>query len=322
MKRFLFFFAFLLLLVKSGFALESLEVEDYCVFDGSEITESEIFLFEPVYGFTNSDEASEMLQKILATIGLEKNFIFRASTVPNAAALIQGNDRYVVWNQNFINQVRQKVGGENADWAIFSILAHEFGHHLEGHTLRAGGSRPKSELEADKYSGFVMYQMGASLKQAQAAMNTFASPQGSTTHPGRSARLAAITYGWNQAKKVDTEIEEEELQRPESRPAEETAPQDEPPKNPTIPAAQTALVAQCIFYQDPNKYFVTNTNDIVGQSPNGARFPVGKRAVSTYPQFAWIYQAPATAYGVDHTGKIWTRLPSGQMYQIGYVLNL
>ena len=141
-------------------------------------------------------------------------------------------------------------------------------------------------------------------------------------HPGRSARLAAITYGWNQAKKLDIEIEDEGLQKPETPPAEKPAPQEKPPEDPSIPAAQTTLVAQCIFFQDANKYFVTNTNDIVGQSPNGARFPVGKRVPSMHPQFAWIYQAPAAAYGVDHMGKIWTQLPTGQLYQIGYVLNI
>ncbi len=81
-------------------------------------------------------------------------------------------------------------------WASLSILAHEVGHHLNGHSLIPGGSRPSLELQADKFSGFILAKIGASLEEAQSAINAIVSENGSTTHPGKSARLAAIANGW------------------------------------------------------------------------------------------------------------------------------
>jgi hypothetical protein len=85
------------------------------------------------------------------------------------------------------------------DWASISILAHEIGHHLNGHTLDNLGSRPDKELEADDFSGFVMFKLGASLQDAQKAISTLVSEEGSSTHPGKFARLTAIQKGWSRA---------------------------------------------------------------------------------------------------------------------------
>ncbi|MBK8068385.1 MAG: hypothetical protein IPK27_12370 [Rhodanobacteraceae bacterium] len=87
----------------------------------------------------------------------------------------------------------------NNDWAPISIMAHEIGHHLSGHTIMPGGSQPPTELEADKFSGFVLYKMGAMLADAQKAMNTLVPEQDGKTHPGRSKRVQAIQEGWTQA---------------------------------------------------------------------------------------------------------------------------
>ena len=57
---------------------------------------------------------------------------------------------------------------------VLSILAHEIGHHVNGHTLgeketTLSESR-QMELEADEYSGLYMFKLGASLSQAQEAI--------------------------------------------------------------------------------------------------------------------------------------------------------
>ena len=87
------------------------------------------------------------------------------------------------------------------------------GHHLQGHTLEHGGSRPTIELEADKFSGFVLYKLGATLEQAEIGMITLGSDRGSSTHPSRKARLAAIESGWAEAR---------DLNRPDSNPHPQT----------------------------------------------------------------------------------------------------
>ncbi len=133
--------------------------------------------------------------------GLPANFEILAADVPNACAVIQcpnNNDcsRYLLYNQEFIIRVKNAT---NTDWSAISILVHEIGHHLSGHTLEAGGSRPKIELEADKFSRYILRKMNASLEESLVAIRTLASEEGSSTHPPKHSRLAAITNGWKQA---------------------------------------------------------------------------------------------------------------------------
>ena len=147
--------------------------------------------------FSSNSEAERIIDKILLPTGLKRNFIIQQSNeVANAAAIVHGQNRYILYNNDFMKMVDNST---KTDWASVSILAHETGHHLNGHTLQAGGSRPDIELEADDFSGFVLYKLGASLQDAQKAMSTLASEQASSTHPGKFQRLQAIQKGWSRA---------------------------------------------------------------------------------------------------------------------------
>jgi len=144
--------------------------------------------------------AGSFIDKIVKASGLAKNFSVFAARVGNAAAVICGDQRVILYNPDFMNEaVRQSRN----HWAPVSILAHEIGHHLNGHTLTAGGSQPAKELEADKFSGFVLERMGASRKDAIAAMKALSPEEGDETHPGKAVRLIAITKGWNEACDAD-----------------------------------------------------------------------------------------------------------------------
>ena len=138
-----------------------------------------------------------VIREITDAVGLKARFELRATReVDNAAAVVYNGQRYLLYNPDFLSAVNR---AGHTDWAGISILAHEMGHHLNGHTLRAGGSQPADELEADEFSGFVLRKLGASLAQAQAAMATVPDAEGSPTHPGRTPRLAAIGQGWQRA---------------------------------------------------------------------------------------------------------------------------
>jgi hypothetical protein len=147
-----------------------------------------------VYTFSSDNEAQSALKQIADASGLSTNFKLVAADVPNAAAVIFNNSRYILYNQTFMYNISQRTNY----WASISILAHEVGHHLNGHSLTPGGSRPSLELEADKFSGFILAKLGANLKESQSAINALVSETGSITHPGKSARLAAIANGWYQ----------------------------------------------------------------------------------------------------------------------------
>ncbi|UOQ64605.1 membrane-binding protein [Hymenobacter volaticus] len=139
----------------------------------------------------------DVLREITDVVGLKPRFELQAtSAVQNAAAVVYSGKRFLLYNPDFVAAVNR---AGRSDWAGISILAHEMGHHLNGHTLKPGGSNPTDELEADEFSGFVLRKMGASLAEAQAGMAVVSDEEASPTHPGRSTRLKAISDGWQRA---------------------------------------------------------------------------------------------------------------------------
>ena len=163
-----------------------------CSYYGETITENQ------VYSFSSSSEAEDIVKRIVDVVGLKPNFKIKAGNVPNALATIQDGQRLILYSQNFMLKINNSTG---TNWAGISILAHEIAHHLQGHTIGGGGSRPELELEADEWSGFALAKMGASLEEAQKAVESHTSNSGSRTHPPKSARLEAIAVGWAKGNK-------------------------------------------------------------------------------------------------------------------------
>lgn len=149
-----------------------------------------------IHAYKPEAAAESAVKSIMSVIGLKANFELRAANVPNAAAVILKGRRYILYNPKFMANINSVTG---SDWAAISILAHEIGHHLNGHTLDNVGSRPQTELDADEFSGFVLGRLGASLADAQAVMGTIASMKGSHSHPPKKDRLIAIAAGWHRA---------------------------------------------------------------------------------------------------------------------------
>ncbi len=106
---------------------------------------------------------------------------------------------------NFSKRVKSTT---NTDWGAISILAHEVGHHLNGHTLDRSMDKHKRELEADEFSGFVLAKLGATLEQAKSAINHFVPISATSTHPGKLERIKAIETGYNSAKSLEIQTVE------------------------------------------------------------------------------------------------------------------
>src|SRR6185312_7269275 len=119
-----------------------------------------------------------------------------STPIDNAVATIINNKRYILYDPRLLSYSDRQSGNY---WSSMSILAHEIGHHLLGHTISNKGSNPLDELEADKFSGFVLYKLGASLEQATAAMRSLGSDNDSYSHPSKFKRIQSITKGWNEA---------------------------------------------------------------------------------------------------------------------------
>jgi hypothetical protein len=169
---------------------------------------------KPGFQFASEKEARQMINLIVEVVGLKPNFEIKSGLVDNAAAVIYNGKRYILYNPVFISQIKNAV---KTDWGGLSILAHEVGHHLNGHTLLGSGSTPPVELEADEFSGFVLRKLGASLEESQVAMRLISDVRGSATHPGRTKRLAAIQTGWNRAEIQISSASKPKLPLPDSR---------------------------------------------------------------------------------------------------------
>lgn len=199
--------------------------------------------------------AEKVIEKILSVVGLRPNFEVRAANVPNAAAVILKNKRYILYNPKFIAKINYAADN---DWAGISIIAHEIGHHLNGHTLQSGGSRPDLELEADEFSGFVLNKLGADKNDAQAAMNVAASQKSSHTHPARQDRLLAISDGWNNAS-GQTKVKPKSTHAPVSKPV-----MVEVPMRNNVALSESHIAFDVFFDGDKNgQYFITNQGNLV-----------------------------------------------------------
>ena len=148
------------------------------------------------------NDCSLAVRRIMDFTGLPANFVVVSGPVDNAAAVILLDQnriprRVIAFNPKFMNAAQQQVGGN--PWGPISVMAHEIAHHLSGHTIVPGGSRPEIELEADKFSGFVLQKMGAPLDAATQMILTVGTDHGTPTHPDKRQRADAIRQGWTES---------------------------------------------------------------------------------------------------------------------------
>lgn len=164
--------------------------------EGNSCSYSGTLDMKSAYSFNSDADAENALKSIMKHTGLPTNFLLVAADVDNAAAAVYKNQRYILYSQRFMEEVEHKTGSK---FGALSILSHEIGHHLSGHTLLEADARPNLELEADRFSGFILAKMGASMEEACVAMDAYGSNTASDTHPAKRTRIAAIVNGWKEA---------------------------------------------------------------------------------------------------------------------------
>lgn len=248
----------------------SIHIDHYCGYFDSNNPGS-------IHPFRAESRVESLIDEVMAITGLPRNFEVIAGGVPNAAALMVGEKRVIAYNQTFLYDVEQAIQNK---WPAYSIMAHEIGHHLAGHALTKVGSRPATELEADKYSGFVMQRLGATLKEAQMVMQLIGTDNGSLTHPPRRDRLAAIASGWLEECDRDANCGTNSEKKPSSS-REPTSTQSREIKtianeaNATIPIQRGKNASSIVSVSTVNGMTTLQTN-----SNNGLAL-VGSKKVST-----------------------------------------
>ncbi len=212
-------------------------------------------------------EARAQVERVVRVSGLEMNFemIVDPST-PAAAEIINGR-RVILFDPRFMAQVADRIC---PDWGAMSILAHEVGHHLAGHTLRQSAEPWRDELEADEFSGFVLARLGATLAETTSAAARILPEQATPTHPGRKDRIAAIVHGWQNAEAL---VSAELTQARHNRGLAPMRQSRFDPDGEGDGASDLSLVARIILYDDTSDYYVTKSGRI--DSYDGTRRPVG-----------------------------------------------
>ncbi|HEX8333239.1 MAG TPA: hypothetical protein VF622_11480 [Segetibacter sp.] len=298
--------------------------------------------------FSSVSEARTIITDIMDAVNIQQNFtIASTAQIENAAAVVFQNQRYILYNPSFINRL-DKVA--NDKWASISVLAHEIGHHLLGHTLDGRGSQLPKELAADEFSGLVLRRMGASLQQSQLAMQLISSPYASTTHPGQKDRLAAISKGWystttqtsNNNKDIAIEYPRDD-RRTTTTPAprypsgntSRTYPQNDrrtaypqqggvqqprerttPPSYPQRGSTSNQTIVYDVKFNSANgaQYFITSQNNVIKYSGNRLQV-VAKIAASNKTNFPYVIYDDRVQMYVDRRGNIYSE--NGR--SVGYI---
>jgi ABC-type uncharacterized transport system substrate-binding protein len=136
---------------------------------------------------------SAIVRAIIDAARLTPNFVVREGNLATAAAFVEDKERFIVYKPGFGRRLQATAGTK---WAPYCVFAHEIAHHILGHTLSESGSRKALELEADKWAGAILAQMGVPLGESEAALRTLSKASGDERHPALMDRIRAHEEGW------------------------------------------------------------------------------------------------------------------------------
>jgi len=142
----------------------------------------------------------EACKTICLCVGRVPTFEVHASEdVDNAVAYIENHRQIIAYNELYFRRLEV---GFNSDWPALVTLAHEIGHHLQGHTLDDSRASAAFETEADQFAGFVVSRLGGPREDCEAVFAT--APEDATLEkPSRQERLTAFRAGYAQADAND-----------------------------------------------------------------------------------------------------------------------
>lgn len=239
----------------------------------------------------NERAAKEAVHRIVRHSGLQPDFtVLEDTQVRSALAYIKGRERVIAYNPSFIARVMDSTC---TNWSAISILAHEIGHHLLGHTLDPAKVKPGDELACDRYSGFILHAMGATLEETLAAMEVAGDPHGTHRHPPKHARLAAIRQGWEDAHAIAQREEPEAF------------------------AVHDAFRYVVRFTGDANTYYVDANAQLVWFNQLAQPIQFGRLETLTSKDPKYRLSWNDEEYVVDSRDVIWKRTATGMQMKVG-----
>lgn len=161
-------------------------------------------------------EIQKIVDQIVKTAGVANGGfeLAQCSNIQNAVAKMVTNKkgdvvRYIIYDGAWLQSL---VDETSNDWTGKFVLAHEIGHHLNGHSLNNGSSNHNYELEADYFAGRALANLGATLDETLAVTEEM-NVKATFSHPARVDRAAQAKAGWQSItnKELTIVVKDEEV---------------------------------------------------------------------------------------------------------------
>jgi hypothetical protein len=186
---------FLLLAACSKPSVTASSTQTFCSFNSDEVSDDRAQTSQP------DEKMAKIVKELVSKTGLDQNFEVRVYAKQNVEAKAINNQKFILYNPQFLNKLRETEG---LDYAAAEIIAHQIAHHLLGHTSALDKTNRNLELEADRFTGFMMFRVGATLDKAQSGLNSILSKTRPMQIP-REERINALEKGWTEAEGLMSE---------------------------------------------------------------------------------------------------------------------
>lgn len=248
--------------------------------------------------YVSDRDAKYAVSQILLYCGLEPNFTIVVDfKIPNAQAYIHKKKRYIRYNPIFMNRINDSTF---TDWSAWSVLAHEIGHHLLGHTIEKYKFSHENELAADHFSGFILHKMGATLEESIACIQKEGNLHGTKTHPSLENRKQAITEGWKQAEYLEqSDVCVNSLEYLENSYLNEE------------------FTHSLKFNGDLNSYYINEIHQIIWYDNYGNAILISSLTEHEGKSYEWDFIFENSKYSIDGSGKIWLMAAHGATILVG-----
>lgn len=159
------------------------------------------------------NQTNNIISEITKVSNISDNFtLINCNQLQNACAVINplnNNKRYILFDYNYFKNIYHDEAA-----SVF-ILAHEVGHHINGHTIPTNesiGEKRTKELEADYFAGSIMYKLGYSENRVLSILNKLPDTDDQySTHPSRNLRLEYALKGYfSEKSRIYSIVEESE----------------------------------------------------------------------------------------------------------------
>ncbi|MDL2143862.1 hypothetical protein QQY79_15145 [Flavobacterium tructae] len=189
----LLFFLTLNSLCNGQISRDTLEIVAYSSYNNT-------ILPNTVFVYNQSSKYDSIINNSLELLGLPNTDIAIKTTNDFGAFSVinrKNQNRTFLYSPAFFDSIYSVT---NTNMAIMSVCFHELAHQFYRHPLKPTSASHIYEKQADRYSGYQLCIIGATLDQALQAIQHFGNDLENETHPSRESRITEITRGYIDAK--------------------------------------------------------------------------------------------------------------------------